>query len=90
VHDAWDKSQAQLDEALLYNRKLWTIFLSTVTDKSNPLPVDIRQNVANIGIFVMNQHCRSAPGAAQFAHRDQPRTGRRPDGAGLRSNSLQS
>jgi flagellar biosynthesis activator protein FlaF len=55
VHDGWDKSRAQLDEALLYNRKLWTIFLSTVTDKSNPLPVDIRQNVANIGIFVMNQ-----------------------------------
>lgn len=56
VHDAaWDNNQAQLDEALLYNRKLWTIFLTTVTDASNPLPAEIRQNVANIGLFVMNQ-----------------------------------
>jgi len=54
VHDAWDKNRSQLDEALLYNRKLWTIFLTTVTDASNPLPAEIRQNVANIGIFVMN------------------------------------
>ena len=54
VHDAWDKNQSQLDQALLYNRKLWTIFLTTVTDSSNPLPAEIRQNVANIGIFVMN------------------------------------
>ena len=52
VHDAWDNEQ--LNAALLYNRKLWTIFLTTVTDASNPLPAEIRQNVANIGIFVMN------------------------------------
>jgi flagellar protein FlaF len=55
VHDTWDKSKAQLDEALLYNRKLWTVFLTTATDSANPLPPEIRQNVANIGIFVMNQ-----------------------------------
>jgi flagellar biosynthesis activator protein FlaF len=52
VHDAWD--QAKLDDALLYNRKLWTVFLTTATDGSNPLPAAIRQNVANLGIFVMN------------------------------------
>lgn len=56
VQEAWEeKKQAHLDEALLYNRKLWTIFLATVTDSGNPLPAEIRQNVANIGIFVMNQ-----------------------------------
>jgi flagellar protein FlaF len=55
IHDAWDKSRSQLDDALLYNRKLWTIFLTTATDGSNPLPSDIRQNVANLGIFVMKQ-----------------------------------
>jgi flagellar protein FlaF len=53
VHDDWD--HARLADALLYNRKLWTIFLTTATDKSNPLPPGIRQNVANLGIFVMNQ-----------------------------------
>lgn len=55
IHDAWDRNQSQLEDALLYNRKLWTVFLTTATDKSNPLPQNIRQNVANLGIFVMNQ-----------------------------------
>ena len=32
---------------------LWTIFVSTVTKPENPLPRAIRQNVANLGIFVM-------------------------------------
>ena len=54
VHDAWDKNKAQLDDALLYNRKLWSVFLSEATDGNNPLPTDIRQNVANLGLFVMN------------------------------------
>ena len=26
-----------------------------MTDANNPMPRDLRQNVANIGIFVMNQ-----------------------------------
>jgi len=54
VHDAWDTKRPQLDEALLYNRKLWSIFLSEATDGNNPLPKDVRQNVANLGLFVMN------------------------------------
>jgi flagellar biosynthesis activator protein FlaF len=53
VRDAWDKNK--LDEALTYNRKLWTIFLADVTDAKSPLPREVRQNLANLGIFVMNQ-----------------------------------
>ena len=45
----------QIDEALLYNRKLWSIFLTSVTRADNPLPAMVRQNVANLGIFVLNQ-----------------------------------
>ena len=48
------RSRAQLDDALLYNRKLWSVFLSEMTDANNPMPKDVRQNVANIGLFVMN------------------------------------
>ena len=54
VHDSWSADRAQLDDALLYNRKLWSVFLSEVTDGSNPLPKEVRQNVANLGLFVMN------------------------------------
>jgi flagellar protein FlaF len=54
VHDGWDQKKAELDDALLYNRKLWAVFLSEVTDASNPMPKAVRQNVANLGVFVMN------------------------------------
>ena len=55
VQDGWDNTKPGLDDALLYNRKLWTIFLTSVTSPTNPLPTEIRQNVANLGLFVMNQ-----------------------------------
>ena len=55
VKDGWEGSKPSLDDALLYNRKLWTIFLASVTSAENPLPVEIRQNVANLGLFVMKQ-----------------------------------
>lgn len=54
VHDHWDRERAALDHALLFNRKLWTIFLTSATNNDNPLPVEVRQNIANIGIFVIN------------------------------------
>jgi flagellar protein FlaF len=54
VHDAWEENRSQLDEALLYNRKLWSVFLTEATDGNNPLPKEVRQNVANLGLFVMN------------------------------------
>ena len=56
VHDGWDDNaavHAKLNDALLYNRKLWSVFLAEMTDANNPMPRDLRQNVANIGIFVM-------------------------------------
>lgn len=42
-------------EALMFNRKLWTIFLSEALRDENPQPLDVRQNIANIGIFVLSQ-----------------------------------
>ena len=48
------ENSSQLDDALLYNRKLWSVFLSEMTDGNNPMPRAVRQNVANIGLFVMN------------------------------------
>ncbi len=54
IHDEWDSKSSGLYDALLYNRKLWSIFLSAVTSEDSPLPAAIRQNVANLGLFVMN------------------------------------
>jgi len=55
ISDAWDHKKSGLNDALLYNRQLWTIFLADATQKENPLPVTIRQNVANLGLFVIKQ-----------------------------------
>jgi flagellar protein FlaF len=54
VQDAWDGKQGELNDALLFNRKLWSVFLSEMTDSKNPMPRNVRQNVANLGLFVMN------------------------------------
>jgi flagellar protein FlaF len=53
VSDAWERDKSDLDDALTYNRRLWTIFLDAVTSADNPLPVEIRENVANLGVFIM-------------------------------------
>ena len=55
IKDDWDNKQSELEGALTYNRKLWTVFLTSVTKDENPLPIAIKQKVANLGIFVMNQ-----------------------------------
>jgi flagellar biosynthesis activator protein FlaF len=55
IQDAWEEKQNDLDAALLYNRKLWTILVASVTRPDNPLPAPIRQNIANIGLFIFNQ-----------------------------------
>jgi flagellar protein FlaF len=55
VRDAASRDSAEFDGALRFNRKLWSVFLATVTNPENPLPPAIRQNVANLGLFVMNR-----------------------------------
>ena len=49
-----DATYEQASEALMFNRKLWTIFLSEAQRDENPQPLDVRQNIANIGIFVLS------------------------------------
>lgn len=56
VKDEWATGTDQdLKAALSFNRKLWTIFMSAVTQPDSPLPPELRQNIANLGMFIMNQ-----------------------------------
>ena len=50
-----DASYAQMSEALIYNRKLWSIFLSEAQRDENPQSLQVRQNIANISVFVLSQ-----------------------------------
>jgi flagellar protein FlaF len=53
VRDRWCKDPPGLHEALLYNRRLWLIFIDAVSSDQNKLPPAARQNILNIGAFVM-------------------------------------
>lgn len=55
VKDEWPSSFEGLKPALTFNRRLWTILIASVTKEDNPLPAEIRQNIANIGLFILNQ-----------------------------------
>lgn len=50
-----EASYAQMSEALIYNRKLWSIFLSEAQRDENPQSLQVRQNIANISVFVLSQ-----------------------------------
>ncbi|ETR75848.1 flagellar biosynthesis regulatory protein FlaF [Afipia sp. P52-10] len=50
-----DPTGVRTKEALLFNRKLWSIFMSDVLRDDNQQPLEVRQNIANIGIFVLTQ-----------------------------------
>ena len=60
VQNDWDNKRGRLADALEYNKKLWTVLLSAVTNPDNPLPSEIRQNVANLGIFILGQILETA------------------------------
>lgn len=52
VKDAGDTNSGQLYRALHYNRKLWTIFVTAVAQEDNPLPQEIKNNIASLGVFI--------------------------------------
>jgi flagellar protein FlaF len=55
IRDGWDDRNPGLHAALTNNRHLWSILAASATNPENPLPASMRQNVANIGIFVFKQ-----------------------------------
>ena len=40
---------------MVYNRRLWIVFIDAVMRDDNKLPVTIRQNILNLGLFVMGE-----------------------------------
>lgn len=55
VQANWAGPDRNMHHALLFNRRLWSIFMSAVESNENPQSRDVRQNIANIGVFVMKQ-----------------------------------
>ena len=55
IADDWSLAERDLDEALAYNRKLWTLLVSAVIAEDNPLPVGIKTNILSLANFIFNQ-----------------------------------
>jgi flagellar biosynthesis activator protein FlaF len=56
VRQSWMPERGtELEDALMYNRKLWTVFATEAADDGNPLPLPIRNNTANIAVFVFKR-----------------------------------
>jgi flagellar biosynthesis activator protein FlaF len=54
IRDNWADKQGELDDALVKNRKLWTILVAGVTDEGSPAPLELKQNIVNLGMFIFN------------------------------------
>jgi flagellar protein FlaF len=53
LRDNWDgATREDLVAALRFNQRLWTIFMGSVTSPESTLPLEVRENVANLGIFI--------------------------------------
>ncbi|GGB37285.1 flagellar biosynthesis regulatory protein FlaF [Roseibium aquae] len=56
IKDEWDQSTLEdRDEALTYNRKLWTVLVTSATSAESPLPQEIKNNIGSLGVFVFKR-----------------------------------
>lgn len=54
VQENWfapDRNEKLL-EAIKFNQKVWSFFQAELSDPENPLPVNLRQDILNLSIFV--------------------------------------
>ena len=84
IRDNWQDERSDLKEALTFNHKLWVVFMTSAAKDDNPLPIPVRQNIANLGIFVMN-HTLEIHAEPQPAKLDVLITINRELAAGLRA-----
>ena len=54
ISQTYRQDTSALDDALLYNRRLWTVFVSSVVDSENELPHEIKNNIASLGAFIFS------------------------------------
>jgi len=54
IKDNWtrDNHDAQLEDALNYNQRVWTFFQAELTMEDNPLPEEIKRNLLSLSLFI--------------------------------------
>jgi flagellar biosynthesis activator protein FlaF len=53
--DSWGTKPTVLNDAMMFNRQLWLIFIDAVMQDNNKLPMNVRANLANLGVFVLGE-----------------------------------
>src|SRR5260370_12403926 len=74
VQANWAGPDKNMYNALLFNRRLWSIFMSAVEENDNPQPLEVRQNIANIGVVVLKRtiEIQMGPDPAQLKSLIEP------------------
>ena len=55
LKDNTSSEREEVRRVLNFNRKLWTIFVTSIASEDNPLPQDIKNNIGSLGVFVLGQ-----------------------------------
>ncbi|MBX3447722.1 MAG: flagellar biosynthesis regulator FlaF [Parvibaculum sp.] len=56
IRDNWsNETGSSLYDALVYNRRIWTVFAASAAENDHPLPREIKQNIANLAIFIFKR-----------------------------------
>ena len=53
VKDGEVTGAVEVISAVRYNRRLWLVFADSIGQPENPLPREIKQNLANLAMFVV-------------------------------------
>lgn len=55
VADEWATAQSELEAALTFNRRIWTILATSATADDNPLPDPIKASIAQLAGYIFNR-----------------------------------
>jgi len=55
VLDSWTDKPVGLEDATLYNRRLWIVLLDALIRDDNQLPAEVQDNLTQLGMFVMSE-----------------------------------
>lgn len=55
IRDDWANQSGELVPALNFNQKVWTLLATAATEADNPLPAEVKQNMANLAVFVFRR-----------------------------------
>lgn len=55
IADNWDEQSAQLNDAVTYNRRLWTFLVTAATGADSQLPDALKGNIVNLANFIFRR-----------------------------------